>query len=123
MNTSILPRLRLLGAASILVFAASAAMAQTGPEGASEAPAASKSGDAPAAAPQSSPKAGEKAGSGAKKAKAPAKPAAPSGYATEAEAKSHCHGTVVWVDTDHFNHYAGSREYGKKPGAFKCENG
>ena len=44
-------------------------------------------------------------------------------YGSEAEAKAHCKGEVVWVDQDHFNHYAGSREYGRKPGAFACENG
>jgi heme-binding NEAT domain protein len=43
-------------------------------------------------------------------------------YATEADARSHCQGTVVWVDSDNFNHYKGSREYGRKPGAFACEN-
>jgi hypothetical protein len=46
----------------------------------------------------------------------------PGQYATEAEAKAHCHGaTIVWVDSDHFNHYAGTREYGRKPGAYACE--
>lgn len=44
-------------------------------------------------------------------------------YANEAEAKAHCHGAVVWVDEHNFNHYEGTREYGKKPGAFACENG
>jgi hypothetical protein len=44
-------------------------------------------------------------------------------YATEGEARSHCRGTVVWIDKDNFNHYAGSREYGRKPGAFGCEKG
>lgn len=44
-------------------------------------------------------------------------------FTSEAEARAHCRGTIVWVDQDHFNHYAGSREYGKKPGAFTCENG
>jgi hypothetical protein len=44
-------------------------------------------------------------------------------YATEAEAKARCHGAVVWVDGHNFNHYEGTREYGKKPGAFACENG
>lgn len=43
-------------------------------------------------------------------------------YATEAAARAHCGGrTVVWVDNDNFHHYAGSREYGRKPGAFACE--
>jgi hypothetical protein len=43
-------------------------------------------------------------------------------YATEAEAQSHCRGTVVWVDQNNFNHYHGSREWAKKPGAYACEN-
>ncbi len=47
----------------------------------------------------------------------------PSHFGTEGEASAHCHSTVVWVDTNHFNHYAGSREYGRKPGYFTCENG
>ena len=43
-------------------------------------------------------------------------------YATMAAAQAHCGGkTVVWVDKDNFHHYAGSREYGSKPGAFICE--
>ncbi len=111
MNASTLPRLRLLGAASILVMAASAAMAQSGPE------------SQPAGAPPAAAKAGEKAKADGKTASKPAKPAAPSGFATESEARAHCHGTVVWIDSDHFNHYAGSREYGRKPGAFACEKG
>lgn len=106
MNVSILPRLRFFGVASILVLAASAAMAQT-------------DGRAPSAAtPENAAKAGEKSEAGSKKA---AKPAGPAGYATEAEARAHCKGEVVWVDNDHFNHYRGSREYGRKPGAFGCE--
>ncbi len=113
MNASTLPRLRLLGAASILVIAASAAMAQSGPE----------SQPAGATQPSGAAKAGEKAGPESKKASKPAKPAASSGYATESEARAHCHGSVVWVDSDNFNHYPGSREYGKKPGAFACEKG
>lgn len=43
-------------------------------------------------------------------------------FSSEADAKAHCKGEVVWVDKDHFNHYAGSREYGRQPGAFACEN-
>jgi hypothetical protein len=106
MSASILPRLMLFGVASILVLAAPAAMAQ--PEGKPQAPAKA----------ETAAKTGEKSGAGAKK---PAKPAGPAGYATEAEARAHCKGDVVWVDKDHFNHYAGSREYGRKPGAFTCE--
>ena len=98
----------LFGVASILVLAASAAMAQT--EGKPQAPAKA----------ETAAKTGEKSGAGAKK---PAKPAGPAGYATEAEARAHCKGDVVWVDKDHFQHYPGSREYGRKPGAFTCEKG
>ncbi len=106
MRASILPRLKLFGVASVLVLAASAAIAQTD----------SNAQSAPKA--QSAAKAGEKANAGPKK---PAKPAGPAGYATEAEARAHCKGEVVWVDKDHFNHYSGSREYGRKPGAYTCE--
>ncbi|MGO9483484.1 MAG: hypothetical protein ACLPX9_02705 [Rhodomicrobium sp.] len=108
MNASILPRLRLFGIASILVLAASAAMAQTD----EKTPAAAK--------PESAAKAGEKPEAGSKK---PAKPVGTGGYATESEARAHCKGEVVWVDEHHFNHYPGSREYGRKPGAFVCEKG
>lgn len=111
MSLSVSSSLRLL-AAGILAMAASTAIAQTRPD---SQPAA----NAPAT---TAPKPGEKAESDGKKQAKP-KPAAPSGYATEAEARAHCHGEVVWVDENHFNHYPGSREYGKKPGAFACERG
>jgi hypothetical protein len=115
MNASILPRLKLLGVASVLALAATAAMAQS--EEIAPAPAkhgtAAKTGDAKAGE-----KTGEKSGAAAKK---PARPAGPAGYASEAEARAHCKGEVVWVDKDHFYHYPGSREYGRKPGAFTCE--
>jgi hypothetical protein len=110
MSLSVAASLRLLGAASILALAASQAVAQTEP------------GSRPAASAPAEAKAGEKAESDSKKPAKP-KPVAPSGYATEAEAKAHCKGGVVWVDEHHFNHYPGSREYGKKPGAFACEQG
>jgi hypothetical protein len=42
-------------------------------------------------------------------------------FASEAEAKAKCRGTVIWVDQDHLNHYKGAREYGVKPGVFACE--
>jgi hypothetical protein len=46
----------------------------------------------------------------------------PGQYATEAQAKANCHGAaVVWVDSDHFSHYPGTREYGRKPGSYACE--
>ena len=112
MNANLLISLRFLGAASVLAIAASIAVAQTGPES-------QPGGNAPAG---TAAKAGGKADPDSKKLAKP-KPAGPSGYATESEAKAHCRGGVVWVDKDHFNHYAGSREYGKKPGAFACENG
>ena len=105
MNASTFPTLRLLGAVSILAFAASAAMAQSASDS-----------QAPAPANQGAPKTAQ---SGEKKV-TPTPPKA-AGYATEGEARSHCKGSVVWVDKDHFNHYAGSREYGKKPGNFACE--
>jgi hypothetical protein len=129
MNASIFPRLRLLGAVSILVFAAPAAMAQNASD--SSAPSSStaaKPGSASDAKPaKKTTQTGDKAGAtktsdnsaDSKKEKAPAK--APSGYATEAEARSHCRTAVVWVDSNHFNHYPGSREYGRKPGSFGCE--
>ncbi len=113
MNNRILQRLRLLGVASVLALAATAAMAQTE----EKAPAPAKPS---AAAKTGDTKTGEKSGAAAKK---PAKPAGPAGYASEAEARAHCKGEVVWVDKDHFYHYAGSREYGRKPGAFTCEKG
>jgi hypothetical protein len=105
MKASILPQLRLFGVASVLALAASAAVAQTD----ASAPSAPK--------PQGTAKSAGKADAGAKK---PAKPAGPAGYATEPEARAHCKGEVVWVDKDHFYHYSGSREYGRKPGAYVC---
>lgn len=107
MNSTALISLRLFGVASILAIAASAAVAQTGPESQPKTPAAA------------APDAGNKPEKAAKR-----KPAAPSGYASETEARAHCKGGVVWVDGhDHFTHYPGSREYGKKPGEFICDKG
>jgi len=101
MNASMSSRAMLLGAAAALALTVSIAAAQTAPDSKSPAPAGKG-------------QAGEKT----------AKPAAakPAGWATESEARAHCRGTIVWVDKDHFNHYAGSREYGRKPGAFACES-
>jgi hypothetical protein len=99
-----------LGAAAALALSASIAPAQTVPG--SKSPESASSTEKPVGKDQ----AGEKAAK-------PAKPAAPAGWATEAEARAHCRGTVIWIDKDHFNHYAGSREYGRKPGAFACEKG
>jgi hypothetical protein len=130
MNASIFLRLRLLGAVSILVFAASAATAQNGPDSPAPPSSATKPGNAPDAKPpkkstqksgdkSDAAKIGDKSDSDSKKTNAP--PNAPSGYATEAEARAHCRTTVVWVDSSHFNHYRGSCEYGRKPGSFGCE--
>jgi hypothetical protein len=115
MNASILPFLRLLVALSGLVFAASALMAQ----GAQ---------DTKPATSNASPAGAATMDGGAKPAKKVQNPTAdkkpkPGEYATESEARAHCSGTIVWVDQDHFNHSAGSREYGRKPGAFACERG
>jgi hypothetical protein len=121
MNASILPRLRLLGVASVLALAATATMAQTEekPQAPAKASTAAKAQDAKSGgAKTGEAKTGEKPAAGAKK---PAKPAGPAGYASESEARARCKGEVVWVDKDHFYHYAGSREYGRKPGAFTCE--
>lgn len=113
-------RSKLLGFACVLVFAGSAAFAETAQEAGAAASAASSS-TAPADAAKSKGQQSEKKQQQPAKA-ADAKPKAGQ-YATEAEARSHCNGTVVWIDKDNFHHYAGSREYGKKPGAFICENG
>src|SRR5262245_17684519 len=102
MNASISPRVMFFGAAAALALTVSVAVAQTAPD--TKLP---PSGE-------SAKKAASKDQSGEKTAK-PAKASAPAGWATEAEAKAHCRGTVIWVDKDHFNHYAGSREYGRKP--------
>lgn len=122
MNAGNLLRSKLLGFACVLVFAGSAALAETAQDANTAAPAASAS-TAPADAAAKS-KGGQQA---EKKQQQPAKAAdakpKAGQYATEAEARSHCSGTVVWIDKDSFHHYAGSREYGKKPGAFACENG
>jgi hypothetical protein len=111
MNASILPRLRLLGVASVLALAATAAMVQAE----ENAPAPAKQGTA---AKAGSAKTEKKSGTAARK---PAKRTGPAGYATEAQARAHCTGEVVWMDKHHFYHYAGSREYGRKPGAYTCE--
>jgi hypothetical protein len=113
--------LQLFGAFVFLAAAWAAALAQTPEE--------TKPGAPPAAKGEAAPK---PAGDAAKTTKnppkdqegktaKPAKPSAPSGWASETEARAHCKGTVVWVDKDHFNHYRGSREFGRKPGNFACE--
>ena len=107
MNASLCPRAMLLGAAAFLALTVSIAAAQTAPD--TKSPSSSGSVQKPARKDQTSEKTAKPA------------PAKPAGWATEAEARAHCRGTVIWVDKDHFNHYAGSREYGRKPGAFACE--
>jgi hypothetical protein len=106
-----------------MVFASSMALAQT----AQDTNAASSEKAAPA---DTAPKAKEKQSDKKQHAgNQPDKAANSEGkpkrgqYGSEAEARAHCKGEVVWVDKDNFNHYAGSREYGRKPGAFACENG
>ena len=116
-------RSRILGVACVMVFASSIALAQT----AQDTNAASSEKVAPAdTAPKAKGKQSDKkqhAGNQSDKAaNSEAKPKRGQ-YGSEAEARAHCKGEVVWVDKDNFNHYAGSREYGRKPGAFACENG
>jgi uncharacterized membrane protein len=119
MNAGNLLRSKLLGLACAAAFASSAALAQTAQDANTAAPAASASTAPADAATKSKGQQSEKKQQQPAKA-AEAKPRAGQ-YATEAEARSHCRSTVVWIDKDNFNHYAGSREYGKKPGAFGCE--
>ncbi len=121
MNAGNLLRSRIMGLACIVAFASSAALAQTAQDANTAAPAASASTAPTDAGAKSKGQQTEKKQQHPAKA-AEAKPRAGQ-YATEAEARSHCNGTVVWIDKDNFHHYAGSREYGKKPGAFICENG
>jgi hypothetical protein len=105
-----------------MVFASSIALAQT----AQDTNAASSEKAAPAdTAPKAKGKKSEKKQQADKTDNAGNSEAKPKRgqYGSEAEAKAHCKGDVVWVDKDKFNHYAGSREYGVKPGAFACENG
>ena len=116
-------RSRIFGVACVIVFASSIALAQT----AQDTNAASSEKAAPAdIAPKAKGKQSDKkqhAGNQPDKAaNSEAKPKRGQ-YGSEAEARAHCKGEVVWVDKDNFNHYAGSREYGRKPGAFACENG
>jgi hypothetical protein len=109
MNVSMSPCAKLLAAAAALALTVSIASAQTAPD----------AGSPPATGSAKKPVSKDQAG---EKAAKPSKPA-PAGWANEAEARAHCRGTVIWVDKDHFNHYAGSREYGRKPGSFACEKG
>ena len=120
MTQGTMPRSRILGAACVMIFAGSMALAQTAPDKAAS-PEAAAPADAAPKAKQPEKKTQKDAGA-AKAASSEAKPRRGQ-YGSEAEARAHCKGEIVWVDKDNFNHYAGSREYGRKPGAFACENG
>ncbi len=124
MNERTMLRSRIFGAACVMVFASSIAFAQTAQD-ANTAPSASAapSEAAPKGKVKHSEKKTQEGSQPAKAANSGAKPLKRGQYGTEAEAKAHCRSEVVWVDKDNFNHYAGSREYGVKPGAFACENG
>jgi hypothetical protein len=112
---------RAFAAAFVMIFAGAAALA--GPADDAKTPA------APAEAPAKAKgkKVEKKAESGqtdqtAADAKPKAEKLKAGRYATEAEAKAHCKGGVVWIDRDNFNHWPGSREYGRQPGSFGCDN-
>jgi hypothetical protein len=95
------------------VFASSAAFSEPAPD-----PNAAK-----AAKTEAAPKSGEKPADKKPAKAADADKLKRGQYATEAEAKAHCKGEVVWIDEHNFNHYPGSREYGRKPGGFGCDRG
>jgi hypothetical protein len=124
MNDWTMLRSRIFGVACVMVFASSIALAQTAQDatGGVSSEAAAPADAAPKAKGKQSDKKQQPANQAAKAANSEAKPKRGQ-YGSEAEAKAHCKGEVVWVDKDNFNHYAGSREYGRKPGAFACENG
>ena len=125
MNQRTMLRSRIFGVACVMVFASSIAFAQTAQDTNTASPAAAASSAPSDAAPKAKAKQSEKkiqeGGQAAKAANPESKPKRGQ-YATETEAKAHCPGEVVWVDKDNFNHYPGSREYGRKPGAFACES-
>ena len=104
----------LIAAASIVFFSAGTLLAQAPAPATAEAPKAPQGGAAPST---KKPKAAVQAA----KSDSAEKPLKPGHYATETEAKSHCGGAVVWVGSEGFTHYRGSREYGRKPGSFTCE--
>ncbi len=122
MNERARLRSRIFGAACVMVFASSIAFAETAQD-ANTAPSAAPADAAPKGKAKQSEKKTQEGSQPAKAAKSETKPLKRGQYGTEAEAKAHCRSEVVWVDKDNFNHYAGSREYGVKPGAFACENG
>jgi hypothetical protein len=115
MNAGMMLRSGLFAVACGVVFASPAAFSEPAQDAA---PAATEKAPPAAAAKP----ADKKPQSGGQPANADTKPKRGQ-YATEAEARSHCKGEVVWVDKDNFNHYRGSREYGRQPGAFSCEKG
>ena len=126
MNSSTILRTGLFGIACVAVFASSIALAEPAQD-ATSGPAATAQSQPPSdgAQKRKSQQPDKKSQSGSEPAKAADadKTPKPGHYATEGEARARCRGTVVWVDKDNFNHYAGSREYGRKPGAFACEKG
>ena len=115
MNRGTMLRSRMLGIACVMVFASSMALAQTAGDANSASP-----GSAPSDAAPSKAKHSKKTQEGNASSESTQKRGR---YGTEAEAKARCRGEVVWVDKDNFNHYKGSREYGRQPGSFACENG
>ncbi len=107
--------IQLIAAASVVFFSAGTLLAQAPTPATAEPPKPVQGGGAPST---KKPKA---AGQTAAKSDTADKPLKPGHYATEAEAKSHCNGAVVWVGSEGFTHYRGSREYGRKPGSFTCD--
>jgi hypothetical protein len=104
----------LIAAASVAFFSTGTVLAQAPASNTAETPK-----EKPAAAVPSKKKP-KTAGQAAKPGSAD-KPLKAGHYATEAEAKSRCGGAVVWVGSEGFTHYRGSREYGQKPGSFTCD--
>ncbi len=114
-------RSRIFGVACVMIFASSIAMAQTAQNAAPPAASSASSDAAPKEkAKKHSKKKNQDGDQPSKSAGAEAK-SKRGRFGSEAEAKAHCKGSVVWIDKDNFNHYAGSREYGRQPGAFACE--
>ncbi len=104
----------LIAAASVVFFSSGTLLAQAPAPTTAETPKGKPADSAP------SKKKPKTAGQAAKPDSAD-KPLKAGHYATEAEAKSHCGGAVVWVGSEGFTHYRGSREYGQKPGSFTCD--
>jgi hypothetical protein len=104
MTGGLFQRMRLFGAACLMLFTAPAILPQQANGQTQTQPAAK----------------GSEKQSGDTKPKADSQKPPAGGFASESEARSKCGSGVVWVGGDHFNHYPGSREYGKKPGYFAC---